>query len=95
MNPRLDKLHPYPFEQLSALLAGVNPPDGLPLIALSLGEPKHRAPDFIIEQYRDPETIARGCGTYPPTRGAGPLPILSPIGTTWQHPLTRKPRYYR
>lgn len=69
MNPRLDKLHPYPFERLSALLAGVNPPDGLPLIALSLGEPKHRAPDFIIEQYRDPETIARGFGTYPPTRG--------------------------
>ncbi len=69
MNPRLDQLHPYPFEKLNALLSGVSPPENLPLIALSLGEPKHRAPDFIIEHYRDPERIARGFGTYPPTRG--------------------------
>jgi N-succinyldiaminopimelate aminotransferase len=26
MNPRLARLHPYPFERLRALLAGRNPP---------------------------------------------------------------------
>jgi N-succinyldiaminopimelate aminotransferase len=34
MNPRLDRLHPYPFERLSALLAGTNPPVDLSPIKL-------------------------------------------------------------
>ncbi|MBL4622941.1 MAG: succinyldiaminopimelate transaminase [Immundisolibacteraceae bacterium] len=46
MNPGLDKLHPYPFEKLSGLLAG------LPAQArfdLSIGEPKHPTPEFITK----------------------------------------------
>ena len=73
MNKRLDQLHPYPFQKLNALLDNVVPPDGIEPVSLSLGEPKHRAPEFIIKSFSDRETIARGFGTYPPTRG---LPAL-------------------
>jgi N-succinyldiaminopimelate aminotransferase len=47
MNPLLDRLHPYPFERLAALLAGNVPPPGLPPIPLSIGEPRHEPPAFI------------------------------------------------
>ena len=73
MNKRLDQLYPYPFEKLNVLLDDIVPPDGIELVSLSLGEPKHRAPEFIINRFSDRETIARGFGTYPPTKG---LPTL-------------------
>ena len=69
MNRRLDQLHPYPFERLNALLEDIEPPADMAAIALSLGEPKHRAPDFIIDSYSNKESITRGFGTYPPTKG--------------------------
>jgi N-succinyldiaminopimelate aminotransferase len=47
MNPLLDRLHPYPFERLAALLADVAPPAGRPHIALSIGEPRHVPPAFV------------------------------------------------
>jgi len=47
MNPDLEKLHPYPFEKLNALKLGVTPPEKLEHIALSIGEPKHPAPEFV------------------------------------------------
>lgn len=47
MNPDLERLHPYPFEKLNALKLGVTPPEQLPHIALSIGEPKHSAPEFV------------------------------------------------
>jgi len=48
VNPRLAALHPYPFERLRTLLAGVTPPD-LPPIRLSIGEPQHPTPELIRE----------------------------------------------
>ena len=45
MNPGLEKLHPYPFEKLANLLAGL-PAD--PEFDLSIGEPKHQTPAFIV-----------------------------------------------
>jgi N-succinyldiaminopimelate aminotransferase len=69
VNSQLGQLHPYPFEKLNALMSGVQPPADLAPIALSLGEPKHRAADFLIDSYSDKDTIARGFGTYPPTKG--------------------------
>ncbi|MBD3646680.1 MAG: succinyldiaminopimelate transaminase [Pseudomonadales bacterium] len=68
MNPRLELLKPYPFERLNELLAGVTPP-ALPYIALSLGEPKHPAPAFVVEKYAGKAEIEAGFGTYPPTAG--------------------------
>ena len=54
MNPRLDALHPYPFEKLRALLASASAqPDGLTPINLSIGEPKHAAPERIAQAIRD------------------------------------------
>lgn len=70
MNPRLDALHPYPFERLRALLSGVTPPAGLAPIRLSIGEPQHPTPAFIGE------TLTRhldGLSTYPTTAGMDTL----------------------
>lgn len=69
MNTRLSRLHPYPFERLNDLLAEVQPNENLPLIPLSLGEPKHEAPTFLVDLYRDEDLVRRGFGTYPPTAG--------------------------
>jgi N-succinyldiaminopimelate aminotransferase len=66
VNPRLDLLHAYPFERLNRLKAGVTPPPELPHVALSIGEPKHPAPPFVLEAL----TRALGTlGTYPAALG--------------------------
>ncbi len=49
MNPYLALLHPYPFERLTALQAGVVPPASLSRIALHIGEPKHAPPTVVLE----------------------------------------------
>lgn len=49
MNPDLDKLQPYPFEKLAKLKEGITPPQDKKHIALSIGEPKHPAPQFVLE----------------------------------------------
>ena len=49
MNPLLERLHPYPFERLAALLADARPPADRPHIALSIGEPRHTPPAFVAE----------------------------------------------
>ena len=53
MNRALDLLQPYPFEKLRALLAGAQPPADKKPIALSIGEPKHRSPDFVARALTD------------------------------------------
>lgn len=48
MNPDLKKLQPYPFEKLNALKSDCRPViEGH--IALSIGEPKHDAPQFVLD----------------------------------------------
>lgn len=47
MNPALDQLQPYPFEKLRELLGSLQPAADKRPIALSIGEPKHRSPDFV------------------------------------------------
>lgn len=73
MNPRIDRLHPYPFERLAALKDGVMPNAGSPHIALSIGEPKHAPPAFVVEHLADAAGIAKGLGSYPLTRGSDAL----------------------
>ncbi len=66
MNRRLTLLQPYPFERLAVLKHGVVPPAHLPHIAMSIGEPKHPAPPFVLEAL----TGALGAlGTYPASAG--------------------------
>ncbi|MFK3736787.1 succinyldiaminopimelate transaminase [Massilia sp. TN1-12] len=70
MNPHLDRLHPYPFEKLRQLFAGVAPhPDYAP-ISLGIGEPKHPTPAFIQKALT--QGIA-GLANYPSTHGGEPL----------------------
>lgn len=65
MNPRLDLLHAYPFERLARLKSGVSPPD-IPHIAMSIGEPQHEPPAFILETLR---ANLHRLGSYPVTIG--------------------------
>jgi N-succinyldiaminopimelate aminotransferase len=48
VNRRLELLAAYPFERLARLKAGVSPPAKLPHIAMSIGEPKHAPPAFVV-----------------------------------------------
>ncbi|HET7202708.1 MAG TPA: succinyldiaminopimelate transaminase [Steroidobacteraceae bacterium] len=70
MNPRLELLHPYPFERLRALLAGAEPPAALRHIPLSIGEPRHAPPPFIAQALVEG---LRTLGNYPVTLGLAPL----------------------
>jgi len=70
MNPDLDRLHPYPFEKLAQLKAGVTGPAHLAPISLGIGEPKHPAPEFIKQVVAD--NLAR-LGNYPTTKGTDEL----------------------
>jgi N-succinyldiaminopimelate aminotransferase len=70
VNPHLDRLHPYPFEKLRQLFAGVTPhPDYKP-ISLGIGEPKHPTPAFIQKALTH---ALAGLATYPTTHGGEPL----------------------
>ena len=66
MNPDLNKLHPYPFEKLAVLKQDLTPPAELAPIALSIGEPKHAAPGFVVEAM---QTALDGLSRYPMTKG--------------------------
>ncbi len=65
MNPDLDRLQPYPFEKLNQLKAGVTPA-AKEHIALSIGEPKHQPPGFVVEELI---THLHGLANYPLTKG--------------------------
>jgi N-succinyldiaminopimelate aminotransferase len=70
MNKDLSLLQPYPFEKLAQLKQGIQPPEQLDHIALSIGEPRHPAPQFVVESL-----IAHlhQLSTYPGTRGKDEL----------------------
>ena len=66
MNPRLDRLQPYPFERLRALTQGIVPNPALRPIGLGIGEPKHPTPEFIKRALAD---ALDGLARYPATAG--------------------------
>lgn len=70
MNNRLELLQPYPFARLKKLLEGVEPNANLEPIRLSIGEPKHRAPQAAIEALTD---NMAGLSKYPGTGGTDEL----------------------
>ena len=66
MNPYFKDLQSYPFEKLKELKAGIVANQDLEPIMLSVGEPKHSAPDFVKE------TLCQaidGLANYPSTKG--------------------------
>lgn len=70
MNRNLDRLHPYPFEKLARLKAGISVPEHLAPISLGIGEPKHPSPEFVKQVISDNlDKLAN----YPTTRGTDGL----------------------
>jgi N-succinyldiaminopimelate aminotransferase len=70
MNPRLDQLHPYPFQKLRELFAEVTPNPELSPVNLSIGEPKHPTPQFIKDAL---VAGLDGLANYPITQGSEAL----------------------
>ncbi len=69
MNPDLDRLQPYPFERLRALLSGIEAAS-LPAISLSIGEPTRAAPAAALDALR---AELDSVENYPGTRGPDAL----------------------
>ena len=81
MNSLLDRLQPYPFERLRALLAGAEAPKAFSPIALYIGEPRHKPPQFVLYALtHHMDTL----GSYPLTAG---LPQFRKCIADW---LTRR-----
>ncbi|MCG8324367.1 MAG: succinyldiaminopimelate transaminase [Thiotrichales bacterium] len=70
MNPGLGQLHPYPFEKLATLKAGGTGAANQSHIDLSIGEPKHKTPQFILDELNRHLHL---CAGYPKTRGTDAL----------------------
>lgn len=77
MNPNLQRLEPYPFTKLQQLLEDLDTPTDRSPIALSIGEPQHKAPPFVMQVVADNlERLAN----YPKTAG---LPELNAGIAAW------------
>lgn len=70
LNPDLQRLKPYPFEQLSTLLSGIQPPAGVTPIPLSIGEPQHAPPQFVLDALTEHMGLI---AKYPTTKGTETL----------------------
>lgn len=77
MNPNLQKLQPYPFEKLAQLKNGITPSPEQEHIALSIGEPKHTPPKFVLNTLQDKLLTV---SNYPSTKG---LPHLRQAIASW------------
>lgn len=87
MNPLLQRLSPYPFERLRALFADVTPNAAKRAINVSIGEPRHPTPPFILDALA--RGAASGLANYPTT--AGPTALREAIAR-WlcrRHALSR------
>ena len=88
LNPDLQRLKPYPFEQLAALLSGIQPTAGVTPIPLSIGEPQHAPPQFVL----DALTEHRGLiAKYPTTKGTETLRTAIASWLDQRFSLTRSP----
>ena len=70
LNPDLQRLQPYPFEQLAALFADTKTPDDIKSIPLSIGEPQHAPPQFVLDALIEHKGLI---AKYPTTRGTNTL----------------------
>ncbi|MEP1594238.1 MAG: succinyldiaminopimelate transaminase [Halieaceae bacterium] len=70
MNPDLELLHPYPFEKLRQLFEDLEVPADKRPIPLSIGEPRHAAPDIARRALVDSLDML---SNYPATRGIADL----------------------
>ena len=77
MNSNLQHLHPYPFERLRHLFEDLSPPAHKSAVALSIGEPRHPAPTFVMEEVA---ANLQRLANYPATAG---LPELRTAIADW------------
>ena len=78
MNPHLQQLHPYPFERLRRLFTDIVPPAGRAPISLSIGEPRHASPAFVLAEIA--ASLDR-LSNYPTTAG---IPQLRQAIASWR-----------
>ncbi|CAA0123896.1 LL-diaminopimelate aminotransferase [Halioglobus japonicus] len=81
MHPSLNRLEPYPFTKLQQLFSDLTPAADKSPIALSIGEPQHPSPQFVLDVIA--ENLHR-LANYPTTAG---LPELRSAIAGW---LTRR-----
>ena len=75
-NQRLSQLQRYPFERLRELTADIEPTSAAVNkvhIPLSLGEPKHAPPQFVIDTLTDRASLQNLIAMYPATKGSDDL----------------------
>jgi N-succinyldiaminopimelate aminotransferase len=77
MNPNLQRLESYPFAKLQQLFSDLSPPPGKTPIALSIGEPQHESPAFVLKAIAD--NLHR-LANYPTSAG---LPELRSAISAW------------
>ncbi len=68
MNSDLQQLQPYPFQKLAQLKADCQPSTKLEHINISIGEPKHPTPEFIVQALQQAATTQ--LSKYPTTQGS-------------------------
>ena len=79
MNPRLARLHPYPFERWRELTQDIVPAAHLAPVSLGIGEPRHKTPALIEEAM---VRALPGLSSYPSTLGE---PALREAIAGWVH----------
>ncbi|MDC1467005.1 succinyldiaminopimelate transaminase [Litorivicinus sp.] len=87
-NPDLNRLKPYPFEQLAALLADARPPKDLRAIPLSIGEPQHPPPEFVLSALKKHLNLI---AKYPTTKGTSELRAAAAAWATTRFALECHP----
>jgi N-succinyldiaminopimelate aminotransferase len=77
MNPNLRLLEPYPFAKLQQLFSDLVPATGKTAISLSIGEPQHESPAFVLQAIA--QNLPR-LANYPTSAG---LPELRAAIAAW------------
>ena len=77
MNPDLQRLQPYPFAKLRQLFEDLTPPADKTPVALSIGEPRHSPPAFVLAEI---SANLNRLANYPATAG---LPELRASIAAW------------
>ncbi|MFT7388095.1 MAG: N-succinyldiaminopimelate aminotransferase [Candidatus Endobugula sp.] len=85
-HPYLSQLHPYPFEKLNKIKSELTPPAHLSHISLSIGEPKHSPPQFVLDELTN---NIQHISSYPTTKGTDDLRQTISDWATQRFALTR------
>lgn len=88
MNPHLAALQLYPFQRLAKLKQGLTGNPEHEHVSLSIGEPKHPAPAFIVKALASDKAIKASLGTYPTTLGS--IELRSSIASWLEQRFTTK-----